>query len=82
MKKLRHGIFVFKCVIDHYQRRQFLDMTGDKIVPAESLPDGPLPIWIEIPNKRITQREILRQVAKLREIQGCSVTVMYNGSRR
>ena len=47
-------------------------------VPAESLPDGPLPIWIEIPTTRITQLEILRQVATLEEIQGSSVTVMYN----
>lgn len=68
----------FKCVIDHYHQGRFLDMSQDILVPDESLPDGPLPIWIEIPNTRITQLEILRQVSKLKEIQGSSVTVMYN----
>ena len=53
-------------------------MSQDILVPDESLPNGPLPIWIEIPNTRITQLEILCRVAELEEIQGCSVTVMYN----
>ena len=53
-------------------------MSQDLIVPDESLPDGPLPIWIVIPNKRISQLEILCRVAELEEIQDCSVTVMYN----
>ena len=45
--------------------------------PDELLPDGPLPIWIEFPNQKFTQLDILGRVAELEEIRGSSVTVMY-----
>ena len=47
------------------------------MTPDECLPDGPLPIWIEFPNQKFTQRDILHRVAELNEIRGSSVTVMF-----
>ena len=47
------------------------------MTPDEFLPDGPLPIWIEFPNQKFTQLDILLRVSELEELRGSSVTVMY-----
>lgn len=66
----------FEFVIIHHFRQCYIHMTKF-ITPDELLPDGPLPIWIEFPNQKFTQLDILGRVAELEEIRGSSVTVMY-----
>ena len=63
-------------MVNHHFRQCYINMTPF-MTPDEFLPDGPLPIWIEFPNQKFTQLDILGRVAELEEIRGSSVTVMY-----
>ena len=67
---------LFEYVIVHHFRHCYLHMTLIP-TPVNSLPEGPLPIWIEFPHQRFTQLDILGRVAKLKEIGESPVTVIY-----
>ena len=61
----------------HYLNWKYLDMSHDIELTDDQLPEGPLPIWIEVPNQRVTQLDTLLRVSQLHGILDTSVTVMY-----